>query len=116
LREAIETIAKKGAFDPWVIQTCRRSHEGPGVLHLDKNGKVTTEWEEQYYAGDAQACSTEFGHDLEKVDAWLSNLIDIDTEAGKTVYLRWSVHVMGYGKLEVVDDATGANDLRKLRP
>jgi hypothetical protein len=41
--------------------------------------------------------------------------VRIDAQPGKTYYVRWSWAVSG-GKLEVVDEATGAKDVGKLHP
>jgi hypothetical protein len=41
--------------------------------------------------------------------------VRIDAEPGKTYYVKWSWAVSG-GKMEVVDEATGAKDVRKLHP
>jgi hypothetical protein len=41
--------------------------------------------------------------------------ITIDVEAGKTYYLRWTKYHSKLDKIEVVDSATGANEISKLQ-
>jgi hypothetical protein len=43
----------------------------------------------------------------------VKEMVRIDAEPGKTYFIRWS-YAMTDDKMEVVDEATGANEVRKL--
>lgn len=100
----------KGNLNAW-LQMCgpspfpQRSSEAVDRIRSDlKRGDSSDDW---------SRCKNE------EAAAYLLLMVKarvrIDAQPGKTYYVKWSWAVSG-GKMEVVDEATGAKDVRKLHP
>jgi len=101
-----------GDFSQW-LQMC-----GPDLFQ-----KHTTEDAKEAGSNSKRGAKTEAWNSCKNaVDAGVLSLtankrILVNTEAGKTYYVRWSVgHFGAGGELELVDEATGAKEMKGLHP
>jgi hypothetical protein len=67
-----------------------------------------------YSLSDAVICQNGVSNALAMLtQSFVRVRIEIEVEAGKTYYVRWSVSG-NYGKMELVDPANGAKEIEKL--
>jgi hypothetical protein len=69
--------------------------------------------------GDQDICRVKLGGALRIVQDSMLNRAELEVEGGKPSYIRWTMvpaHRFGVQKIELVDEATGVKEIRKLKP
>ncbi len=86
------------------------------ICHIRTYGK-SMDGRTLYDLGDLQTCNIFWGHAFATlVRSTLAKPLEIEIEAGKSYYVKWSVHSFTGVKMEVVDAATGAKEVKDIPP